>query len=74
MTGFFVAAAVVALLQFLRVRDRRLLLLVALFALQGLSHLLGQASGVGIAADLLSGCAGLGLLLWLSPRLPHPPR
>ena len=35
MVGFFVAATVVTLVQFLRVRDRRLLPLLALFALPG---------------------------------------
>ena len=34
MVGGFVAATVVTLLQFLRVRDRRLLLLAAMFAFQ----------------------------------------
>ncbi len=71
MTGFFAAAAVVGLLQYLRVKDRRLLLLVALFALRGVSHLMGEMTRTGIVADLLSGCAGLALLFWLSPRPPH---
>ena len=34
MVGLFVAASVVSLVQFLRVRDRRLLLLAAMFAFQ----------------------------------------
>ena len=73
VTGFFVAAAVVTLLQFLRVRDSRLLPLVALFALRGAARVMGEATPAGIAADILSGCAGLTLLFWLSPRPPHPP-
>jgi len=73
MTGFFAGATAVALLQFLRVRDGRMLLLVALFALHGLSHVLGQSTTAGTVADLLSGCCGLALLLWLSPRQPHAP-
>ena len=34
MAGLFIAATVVSLLQYLRVRDRRLLLLAAMFAFQ----------------------------------------
>ena len=34
MVGGFIAAALVSLVQFVRVRDRRLLLLAAMFALQ----------------------------------------
>ena len=34
MAGLFIAATVVSLLQYLRVRDRRLLLLAAMFACQ----------------------------------------
>jgi hypothetical protein len=73
VTGFFVAVAVVAMVQFLRVKEARLLLVVALFALRGLSCVMGETTPAGIAADLLSGCAGLTLLLLLSPRPPHPP-
>jgi uncharacterized membrane protein YfbV (UPF0208 family) len=71
VTGFFVAAAVVALLQFLRVRDRRLLPLVALFTLRAAARFLGETSATGVVADLLAGCAGLALLYWLSPRQAH---
>jgi hypothetical protein len=73
MTGFFLAGAAVSLLQYLRVRDPRILLLVVLFAARGLAHFVGEATRKGVAADLLSGCAGLALLFWLSPRAPHPP-
>lgn len=37
MTGAFVGATVVALVQYVRYRDRRLLLLVAMFLLQAFS-------------------------------------
>jgi len=40
MVGGFIAAAIVSLVQFTRVRDRRLLLLAAMFALQ--SQALGR--------------------------------
>ncbi len=72
VTGFFVAAAVVSLLQYLRVKDARLLLLVVLFAARGLALFLGEATRTGIAADILSGCAGLALLFWLSHRAARP--
>lgn len=38
VVAFHVAAAVVTLIQFIRVRDRRLLLLLALFALLAAAH------------------------------------
>ena len=71
VTGFFFAAAVVTLLQFLRVKDRRLLPLVALFTLRAATRFLGETSAMGVVADLLAGCAGLVLLYWLSPHQTH---
>jgi hypothetical protein len=73
LVGGFIAATVVTLLQFLRVRDRRLLLLAAMFAFQ--AQALGRewydawrdVFQVGVCA------AGLALLFALSPRHPHPP-
>ena len=62
----------VTLLQFLRVRDRRLLLLAAMFAFQAQAlarewyDVWRDVFQVGVCA------AGLGLLLALSPRHPHP--
>jgi hypothetical protein len=73
VTAFFVAAATVALLQFLRLKDRRLLALCALFALHGAGRVLGEATLGGMVADLLAGCAGLTLLYWLLPHQTHPP-
>jgi hypothetical protein len=73
VSGFFVACTVVSLLQYLRHRDRRLLALLALFALRAAARFLGERSAFGVAFDLLSGAAGLVLLCWLSPRPPHVP-
>jgi hypothetical protein len=75
MVGLFVAATVVSLLQYLRVRDRRLLLLAVMFAFQ--SQALGRewydvwrdVFQVGVCG------AGLWLLLALSARAHvAPPR
>jgi hypothetical protein len=71
VVGGFVAATVVSLLQFLRVRDRRMLLLAALFACQAQAlarewwDVWRDVYQAGVCA------AGLLLLLALSPR-PHP--
>jgi len=73
MVGGFVAATVVTLLQFVRLRDRRLLLLAAMFAFQAQAlarewyDFWRDVFQSGVCA------AGLGLLLALSPRHPHPP-
>jgi hypothetical protein len=72
MVGAFMAATVVTLLQFVRVRDRRLLLLAAMFAFQAQAlarewyDVWRDAFQIGVCA------AGLGLLFALSPRRPHP--
>jgi hypothetical protein len=72
MVGGFIAATVVALLQFLRARDRRMLLLAAMFAFQAQAlarewyDVWRDAFQAGVCA------AGLGLLLALSPRHAHP--
>ena len=68
MVGGFIAAALVSLVQFVRVRDRRLLLLAAMFAFQ--AQALGRewydvwrdVSQAGVCV------AGLALMLALSPR------
>ena len=79
MTPFFVAAAVVVLVHFARVRDRRILPLAAAFALLGLAEITDawwdrrwlQAGAI---------VAGLSLLALLRPpaapvpeRRPSPP-
>ncbi|MFI5183491.1 MAG: hypothetical protein ACHQNV_03765 [Vicinamibacteria bacterium] len=67
LAGFFVAATVVTLLQFLRLRDRRLLPLLALFACLALAH--AQADWYAARPyHLAAGIAGLVLLFVLSPR------
>jgi len=68
MAGFFVAATVVTLLQFLRIRERRLLPLMALFLLLALAHSRGAGDPWGRRFHLASGMAGLALLAVLSPR------
>ena len=73
MVGGFVAATVVTLLQYLRLRDRRLLLLAALFAFQAQAL---SREWYDFWRDVFQSgvcAAGLGLLLALSPRHPHPP-
>ena len=75
MVGLFVAATVVSLWQFLRVRDRRLLLLAAMFAFQ--SQALGR-EWYDVWRDVFQAgvcAAGLWLLLALSARAHvAPPR
>lgn len=67
LLGFFVAATVVTLLQFLRVKEWRLLPLMALFACLAAAH--GQADWqVTRYFHFAAGFAGLVLLLVLSPR------
>lgn len=71
MVGGFVAATVVSLLQYVRVRDRRMLLLAALFACQAQAlarewwDVWRDVYQAGVCA------AGLALLLLLSPRHPR---
>ena len=76
MVGLFVAATVVSLLQFLRVRDRRVLLLAVMFAFQ--AQALGR-EWYDVWRDVFQAAvcaAGLLLLRALSPRHAHaaPPR
>ncbi len=74
MVGGFIAATVVSLLQYLRVRDRRLLLLAAMFACQ--SQALSR-EWYDVWRDVFQAgvCAsGLLLLLALSPRHASPRR
>ena len=72
MVGGFVAATAVTLLQFLRLRDRRLLLLAAMFAFQAQAL---SREWYDFWRDVFQSgvcAAGLGLLLALSPRNPPP--
>ena len=68
LVAFFVAATVVALLQYLRLRDRRALPLLAMFALLALGHFRGAWDGWGRVFHLAAGVAGLGALVAVSPR------
>jgi len=68
--AFFIAATVVTILQYIRVRERRLLPLMALFAFTALGHSLGD-SGWARVVHMAAGSAALALLVMLSPR--HPP-
>jgi len=73
MVGGFVAATVVTLLQYLRLQDRRLLLLAALFAFQAQAL---SREWYDFWRDVFQSgvcAAGLGLLLALSPRHPQAP-
>ena len=67
--AFFVAATVVTLLQFVRLRERRLLPLLALFALTAAGHA-AEDAGWAKALHLSAGTVGLAILLVLSPRHP----
>jgi len=68
LVGFFVAATFVTLLQYLRMKEKRLLPLLAFFALLAMAHAFpGPASAWLHAA---AGAAGLTLLVVLSPRHP----
>jgi hypothetical protein len=69
VVGFFVAATVVTAFQFLRLKDRRLLLLLALFAFLAAAHSLEWWDPWRDRYHFAAGFAGLGLLLALSP--PH---
>jgi hypothetical protein len=68
VVGFFVAATVVTALQFLRVKDRRLLLLVALFVCLAEAHSLEWWDPWRDRFHFAAGFAGLGLLVALAPR------
>src|SRR5512139_2724566 len=78
MVGGFIAATLVTLLQFLRLRDRRLLLLAAMLAFQA-QALAREWYDVWRDVFQAGVCvAGLGLLVALSPRhlppsAPPPP-
>ncbi|HSB60532.1 MAG TPA: hypothetical protein VLI67_02355 [Vicinamibacteria bacterium] len=69
--SFYVAATVVALVQWVRLRDRRILALLAMFALLAVGH--GQDDWFAARPwHLLGGTAGLVLLYLLSPRSAAP--
>ena len=69
VVGFYVAAAVITLLQYIRVRDRRLLPLMAMFALLAAAH--DQTDWfVARRLHFAAGACGLLLLGMLGWRRP----
>jgi len=72
MVGFYVAATVVTLLQYLRLRQKKLLPLLVLFTLLAVAHARGEWDTWGRRAHFGAGAAGLVLLVMLSPRRPAP--
>lgn len=72
MVGGFVAATIVTLAQFVRLRDRRLLLLAALFAFQAQALSREWFDFWKDVFQAAACAAGLALLLALSPRSSRP--
>ncbi len=68
MTALYVAAAVTTLVQYARVREKRLLPLVALFALVAAGVDRGVREPWGSRAYVGALCSGLVLMLMLSRR------
>lgn len=71
MVGFFVAATVITLIQYLRHHERRMLPLLALFVLLAAAHSRGEWDPWGGRLHMAAGTAGLALLAMLSPRMPR---
>ena len=73
LAAFYVAATVVTLMHYVRVRDHRVLPLLAMFACLFVAH--AQADWFAARPwHLAAGVAGLAQLLLLTPRptKPHP--
>jgi hypothetical protein len=68
VVGLYVAASVVTLLQLLRLKDRRLLLLLALFLCLAEAHSLEWWDPWKDRFHVAAAAAGLGMVLALSPR------
>ncbi len=73
MVGGFVAACVVSLLQFVRCRDRRLLLLAAMFAFQAQALSREWYDGWRDVFQAAVCAAGLLLMLAITPKAAAPP-
>jgi hypothetical protein len=67
LVAFYVAATVAALVQFIRARDRRLIPLLAFFALLAMAHFQGDWYAAR-PYHLAAGVAGLTLLFMFTPR------
>jgi hypothetical protein len=67
MIAFFIAAMVVTLLQFLKVRDKRLVPLLGLFACLALGHFRGEGDPWGRSFHFAAGSLGLLEVLLISP-------
>jgi hypothetical protein len=72
MTGAFVAATVVALVQFVRTRDWRLVLLMAMLLLEAISLTLEWWNAWKTITQGAVCLAGLVLALTLGPARSHP--
>lgn len=72
LVAFFVAAAVVTTLQYLRLRERRVLPLVAMFLLLAAAHFRGEWDRWGRGFHFAAGAAGLLTLVAISPRHAAP--
>jgi hypothetical protein len=70
--ALFIGATVVALIQWLRLRDPRLLALLAMFALIAIGHAHDDDWYAARPWHILGCLAGLALLYLLSPRHPRP--
>ena len=75
LVSFYVAGAVVVLWHAVRVRERRLVPLLALFALAAAGHQRGTSDALGLLCHYAAGASGLVLLAMLLPRhaTPAPP-
>jgi len=73
MTGAFVAASVVALVQYFRSRDPRLFLVIAMLLLQAISLNLEWWDAWKTISQGAVCVAGLVLVLLLGPRRPKAP-
>jgi hypothetical protein len=68
LVSFYVAAAAIAVWQTLRVRERRLVPLLGVFALAAAGHERGTGDALGLLCHYGAGVAGLVLLAMLLPR------
>ena len=72
MIGAYIASMIVTVIQYVRLRDRRLLLLLALFAFQALALTRDWWDYKKEVFQTASCAAGLALLIVLTMRRPTP--